>query len=167
MPPERGKLTPEVHAKICSFIRSGGDPHVAAEAAGVPATVFEEWLRIGQKRRARRVYRDFWREVEQARAEARLSAELKAFTSKPLDWLRCGPGKETPERPGWTGVARPAYQADASAANCLQTPEFQAFVQLLRRVLGPFPEALAALTQALEQEITIEMTTRTPAIPRG
>jgi hypothetical protein len=139
MATNRTKLTAEVQRRICAFIRAGGHPRVAAVAAGVSPAQFERRLQ-GRN--------PFRREVEKAAAEARLAAEIAAFKGKPLDWLRCGPGRETTDSPGWTGAARPAYQGESAAA-FLQSTEFQTFIHLVRRVLAPFPEALAALTQAL------------------
>jgi hypothetical protein len=149
----RDRLTAELRDRICTYIRAGADPNMAAEAAGVPAACFEDWLQRGQLPRPRAAYALLWREVEKARAQARVKAELAAYEENPLDWLRCGPGKETDARPGWTGTARPAYQGRTAVADFVRGPEFQALVLLLRRVLAPFPEALAALTRELGLEV--------------
>ena len=87
--------TPELQQQICAFIRAGGFPRVAAEAAGVRATDFARWLRRGRRKQAPAVYRAFADAVAQAMAQARLAAELQVFEKRPLDWLKCGPGKES------------------------------------------------------------------------
>src|SRR2546421_628308 len=107
MPRDRPSPTPELQQRICAFIRAGGFPRVAAEAAGVPAGVFERWLRRGKRRRAPDCYRAFAEAVAQARAQARLAAELQVFEKRPLDppyhrtpspgpWSRTSPGRAAP-----------------------------------------------------------------------
>jgi hypothetical protein len=151
MPRQRHELTPQVQQTITAYIRSGGFPQVAAEAAGVPRAVFERWLRRGQKGRGPARYRAFHAAVLQAQAQARLSAELAILSGKPLDWLRSGPGRATTDSPGWTASVRPlplARPADAPAA--LQ-PEVQALVATLLHLLEPYPEARAAVAAALNE----------------
>src|SRR5262245_14793324 len=96
----RHRLTEDIAVAIPSYIRAGGYPHIAAEAAGVPREVFDDWLQRGQQKKAPAVYRRFADAVRQARAQARLAAEIAAFKAKPMDWLRSGPGKETADVPG-------------------------------------------------------------------
>src|SRR6266511_87402 len=103
----RHQLTPQVQADICAFIRSGGFPAVAAEAAGIPLNVFERWMRSGRAARPVPVYRDFYEAVRTAMAHARLRAENRAFEQSAVTWLKSGPGKETAHFPGWTSPARP------------------------------------------------------------
>src|SRR5215470_8351145 len=103
MPSPRHTLTTQVEEKILAFIRAGGYPHVAAEAAGVPRAVFEGWLGQGRRTGRPTKYRTFPEAVQQARAQARLKAETTAFKDKPLDWLKSGPGRETSDCTGWTG----------------------------------------------------------------
>jgi hypothetical protein len=142
----RRPLTPQVQDRICSFIRAGGFAHVAAEAAGVPREVFEEWLERG---RAPKRYHDFCQAVRQAQAEARLAAELKLHEKTPLQWLKCGPGRETPTAPGWTTPVKPLFAGDSHAAGALSLPEIQEVLAALLDALAPFPEARAALAPFL------------------
>src|SRR5438105_1422557 len=93
---KRHLLTPAVEQAILAYVRAGGFPHVAAEAAGVPRAVFERWLARGQEPGGPAKYRAFLEAVRQAQAQARLGAEVSARDDKPLDWLRSGPGRETP-----------------------------------------------------------------------
>jgi len=151
MPAKRHPLTPAVQQLIVAYIRAGGFAHVAAEAAGVPRAVYERWLRRGQGPRARARYRAFVDAIGQARAQARLGAEVAILTDKPLDWLRSGPGRETPESPGWTGNARPAASGKAGRADVLAQPEVQALIGKMLRLLEAFPEARTALAAGIEE----------------
>src|SRR5437870_9391984 len=103
---QRHQLTPQIRADICAFIRSGGFPHVAAEAAGVPQKVFERWMKWGKAARPIPAYRDFIEAVCQAQAYARVVAENYAFEHATITWLKSGPGKETPHSRGWTSPVK-------------------------------------------------------------
>ena len=48
MTTKRPLLTPAVEKIILAYVRAGGFPHVAAEAAGVPRDLFDEWMRKGE-----------------------------------------------------------------------------------------------------------------------
>jgi len=150
----RHPLTPDVQAAICRYILSGGFPHVAAQAAGVPRRVFERWLRLARCRRPRRKYRLFYEAVMQARAQVRLAAEGKALAKDPLAWLKSGPGRDSLDAPGWTNPAKDQGQGDSEAVNLLMRRETQGLVALLLRVLQPFPEVRAAVADALTRSET-------------
>jgi hypothetical protein len=141
-------LTDALAQAIVAYIRVGGYPHVAAEAAGVPRATFERWRRRGQRRDAPEIYRNFTAAVRQAIAQARLTAELAAMKGRPLDWLRCGPGKETARNPGWTATTRAAPRMKPSSANA--SPD--RLISALLDLLAPYPEARAAVAAALVQE---------------
>lgn len=145
----RQRLTPAIQQTILAYIRAGGYPHVAAAAAGVPQAVFERWLRLGQEPGGRRAYRQFFTAVLQAQGQVRLGAEIAVLKNKPLDWLKCGPGKEMPGSPGWTSTVK-ALAAEPRV-NPLLRPEIQHLVAVLLRLLTPFPEARAAVAEALVQ----------------
>ncbi len=55
----RYRLTPALQEQIVAYIRAGGFPHVAAEAAGLPRRVFKRWLERGQRSDAPPDYRAF------------------------------------------------------------------------------------------------------------
>jgi hypothetical protein len=95
------KLTPEVVAQIAASVRAGGFPHTAAEAAGVSLRTYYRWRARGEAE-GRGRYQEFWHTVCQAAAEARLIAEAAVFKASPEAWLTKGPGRTTPQRPGWT-----------------------------------------------------------------
>jgi hypothetical protein len=149
MSAKRHQLTPAIEQAIVAYIRAGSFPHVAAEAAGVPAEVFERWLAQGDKPRAAARYRNFAQAVRQAVAQARLAAEVETRTSKPLDWLRGGPGRPTSDSAGWTGPARaPTAAPDQSP---FLSPEIQQLFAALLEALAPYPEARAAAAAVLDR----------------
>jgi hypothetical protein len=147
--PTRPALTPAIQSSICSYIRAGGYAYLAAEASGVPRPVFRGWMRRGRARRAARKYRDFYEAVRQAVAQARLTAEMRAFEHRPLDWLRCGPGRQTARAPGWTSAPRPRPASGQTAP--LQHPEVVGLIADVLRLLEPFPEARVAVAVALQE----------------
>ncbi len=143
------RLTIKLRQTICAFIRAGAFAQVAAAAAGVPPEVFADWLERGQRSGAREPYRSFAAEVQQAIAQARVSAEMNVLHKAPATWLRNGPGRESAEQPGWTTTARPVSRRDSRSMNVLLDPGMQRVLTALLRVLEPYPEARAAVARAL------------------
>ena len=144
------RLTPEIQRTIVAFIRAGAYPHTAAEAAGIPAALFRSWMEAGAKRKGRAVYRGFRAAVTEAAAQARVTAELACFTDDPKTWLTKGPGRETAETPGWSGVVRPVVAlTDNRSVNLLTDPTSSALLTMLLGALSPFPEARRAAIDAL------------------
>ena len=143
----RHLLTPAVEQSIVAFIRAGGFPHVAAEAAGIPAEVFERRRQQGEAPRAPQRYRAFASAVRQAAAQARLGAEVSVREDKPLDWLRSGPGRDTPGSAGWTATVRP--HSAAGDAPLLAHPEVQALIATVMCLLEPYPEVRSTVAAAL------------------
>src|SRR5436309_2160636 len=144
----RHPLTPEVQQQIVALVRAGGFPHVAAVAAGIPVKTFESWLRCGRARRPQPLYRDFYEAVQQALAQARLVAETQALRKAPLSWLRYGPGRQTGRLPGWTDAVKPPRMERHAFAASVQ--RMQELVSTMLDALEAFPEARAALAQALD-----------------
>jgi len=144
MPRRRYPLTPKVQEAICAFLRSGAFPHIAAEAAGIPRDVFAGWIRKASQPRARKVYRDFQLEVIQAMAQARITAEMKAFKDAPLAWLTRGPGRETEEGKGWTVSVKPSPKAAKDDVDVL------GLMARLLQLLAPFPDARKAVAGMLQ-----------------
>jgi hypothetical protein len=145
------RLTPELQSRIASFLRAGGYPHVAAEAAGVSRRTFQNWLRRGDRAKAKQPYRGFVEEVRQAAAQARLRAEIAIFDKRPLDWLKCGPGKETNHRPGWSAAPKARTTARGRDGNPLADPAFQRICANLLNALTPFPEARTVVAEKVSQ----------------
>jgi hypothetical protein len=147
----RDELTLEIQQAIVAYIRAGGYPHVAAEAAGVPRRVFERWLRQGEAEGSEEQYRAFAEAVRQAQAQARLGAEVAARNERPMSWLRSGPGKQTGDATGWTGPVRGAPEVEK--ASPLLHPEVQQLLRLLLEALTPYPEARSAAARAISAAI--------------
>lgn len=130
-------LTPVIQEQICAFIRAGGYPHVAAEAAGIPPEVFDTWYQRGNQKHPPKQYQLFAQAIRQARAQARLTAEVATFQDNPLSWLKSGPGKETAASPGWTGIVKPLLTSNNQTINYFQSPDILNFLSLIRQVLTP------------------------------
>ena len=113
-------------------------PLVAAEVAGVPREVFREWLEYGKKSAKGRYkkYRLFLEAIVQAVAPARLTAEIKAHDDSPLDWLKQGPGKETPDSPAWSTPVKQTVNQTKNTINLLLHPEMQSLFAAILQVLA-------------------------------
>jgi hypothetical protein len=128
---------------ILASIRAGGYAHVAARAYGVRSERLLRWLRRGRGPLASKLL--------EAAARARLKAEMAVHEADPRFWLRHGPGKETRDAPGWTALAKPAFElAIDGAAELLASGEFQAILAEVMAGLVPFPDARAAVAATLE-----------------
>lgn len=79
------KLTPEAAQKIVALIRQGAYDWVAAQAAGINPATFRRWMAAG--RAGNRTYAEFAREVDRARAEARVLAEIEVRRAVRARWL--------------------------------------------------------------------------------
>jgi len=140
-------LTPDLEGKILAAIRTGGFPHVAAEAFGVSPHTFKKWLRLGRNPKNTR-YRTFAKNVKQAVATARLNAEMHTHQKDPKLWLRSGPGKETPASVGWTTFVRPQANNEGEI-DYFASPAVLQFLALLEDALARFPEALQSVNLAI------------------
>ncbi|MGL4551515.1 MAG: hypothetical protein ACRC33_10040 [Gemmataceae bacterium] len=149
------RLTPVAQAQIVAFIRAGAFPHAAAEAAGIPAAVFDRWLSIGSPLgrppgwKRHKLYTTLWDAVLQAVAQSRVAAEVEAHRDEAVRWLMSGPGRDRPDAPGWSHPVRP--RPAAAAAGGLNDPALQKLFADLVRVLEPFPEAREAAAKALAE----------------
>jgi len=144
-------LTPEVERLIIGFIRSGGYPWVAAESAGIPRAVFANWLRRGVCTGSRSRYRLFYQHVLEARAQARLSAEIETRKDDPRFWLTHGPGMEKVNAPGWTNPASGRLASKKEQTGRDVTKQFLKMLDPILEVLAPFPEAREAVARELEK----------------
>jgi hypothetical protein len=154
-------LTNELIYEICARVRAGAFDHVAAGTLGVPPATFRRWLRQG-RRRGDGLQRRLVIGLHEARALARLTAEMNMRHEDPKCWLLHGPGKETPTVAGWSALARAAAQAGASEAASLGQPAFAGLTRLLLKLLAPYPEARAAVAAGLAE---LPATTEPPADP--
>jgi hypothetical protein len=142
------KLTPKLEKDILSWIRAGGYPHVAAAAAGISESLWREWQERGKRSNP---YKRFFAEVAQAHAIARLNAETTAFKQDALFWLKHGPGREGASNPGWATMVSPMLTQGNQTFSVFASPEFLQFMATLRAALAAYPEAMLALSEALEQ----------------
>ena len=148
--PGRYRLTPEIERQILSFIRSGGYPWVAAEGAGIPRAIFRQWMRQGARPQGRALYRRFHENVLQARAQARLSAEMDTKKLDPRFWLTHGPGREKAAAPGWTNPPSARRGAKKERATRILTKEFLEMLSPILQAVADFPEAREAIARELE-----------------
>ena len=114
----RDRLTPEIQREICSYIIAGGFGNVAAEAAGVPAKIFERWMQWGQAERPVGLYREFYLAVRRAEGQARLAAESRTFQKAALSWFSLGTGTGD-GRGGGMDQSGQAASVDGGAADVL------------------------------------------------
>lgn len=141
--------TADLTKTITAYLVAGGTPHVAAGAAGVPRSTFRHWLKRGHGPDADPACRHFRAAVRQAHAQSRLDAEVAVRKSKPLDWLRYGPGKGSARRPDWTAARKAPARTAGRRDNPLLHPSTRAVLHLLLEALTPFPEARAAASAAV------------------
>ena len=123
------KLTPEVHRTIVEYMRAGAYDYIAAQAAGIDVSTFRRWLERGTE--GREPYKSFAADVAQARAQARVAAEIEVRRDHPRAWLRYGPGRERPDAPGWTQSVRHEHSGPHGGA----IP-----VEMLTRLIDAIPE---------------------------
>jgi hypothetical protein len=136
------RLTLPLIEDICNRIKAGAFEQVAVESLHVPLEVFEAWLVKGGRKRAPPLYRRLAEGVRQARAHARLLAEIATREDDPKIWLLHGPGRETPTRAGWGSGSRgvaPADDKDLLWELCM----------VLLAALAPWPEARAVAARAI------------------
>lgn len=93
---------PDILGKVINYIKLGAYDHVAAQALGVRAETFARWMRKGSRKSAPKLYRQFYDDISQAKAQARLLAEVQVKQDDPKYWLRIGPGRTKENLPGWT-----------------------------------------------------------------
>jgi hypothetical protein len=140
------RLTAELIEAICTRIKAGAFEWVAVESLGVPQFVYQEWLNHARRSQRLSKYHRLATKVMQARAQARLRAEMEVRDKDVKVWLLQGPGRETATHEGWGPAAKPAAGAE-SAEHRVRLGEL---CHLLLRALAPFPEARAAVAKMLE-----------------
>jgi hypothetical protein len=146
-PPE---LTPRLIEELAERIKAGAFEEVAAELLGVPLLLYRHWLARGEGPGARGPCRDLLRAVRQARAQARLLAEMDLRRDAPKVWLLNGPGKDTTDLPGWAAPPRPREHGREAPLNPLEHPEVVALMSAVMEALLPFPDARAAVLNVLD-----------------
>jgi hypothetical protein len=153
MPGPRLRLTPQLVNDLCYRIKAGAFEQVAAESLGVPFDVYRGWLTRGRRAQTSSVYRQLFRGVQQARAHARLMAEMELRKAAPKVWLLHGPGRETTNLPGWTAPARARLDHTSERLDVFRHPQIVALLRAITAALAPFPEARAAVLRVLEAQM--------------
>jgi hypothetical protein len=133
------RLTARLIQTICKYVQSGAFEQTACEAVGLPFTLYQDWLARGEQAKAGRLLRLLVRELEQARALARLRLEVRMRADDPRLWLLHGPGREARDRQGWSAPARAPDPESAGGEGF--APEVWDFVCAIHAALKPFPEA--------------------------
>lgn len=141
--------TAEIEALIVGYIHQGAYPYVAAEAAGIPRKVFERWMRRGANT-GDQPYRDFWVRVQRVAAAVRIRQECYAFKNDPKLWLRYGPGRDAPARPGWSNPLKRRPRKKKAAALDRAVRQHPIWVWVLE-ALTPFPDAREAVIGVLHR----------------
>jgi hypothetical protein len=142
----RFHVTEALVADIATRVQGGAFPHVAAEAAGIPAEVFQEWMERGSRPGAREPYRSLAIRVRNAHGHARCMAEVDLRQNEPKAWLLNGPGKISEALPGWSAPVK-GQAAERDEINVLLERQLQTFLVTLLEALGPFPEARLAVAE--------------------
>lgn len=142
------RLTPEIMDRIAGYLSQGGYIQVAAQAAGVPRRTFAAWMRRGRKS-TRGVYRKLYDRVCQAKATARLRAEINVYQKYPKLWLCHGPGREQPGSQGWSTAVKASPKSPADSS--FSVTEWHELLTIILQALMPFPEARQAVIEALEK----------------
>ena len=155
-------VTEVLIGEIILRVRSGAFPHVAAEAAGVPAEVFQEWMERGSRPGAREPYRGLAEQVRHAHGHARCMSEVALRQKDPKAWLLNGPGKNSDNLPGWSMPVKGQAKPQRPGAGVLLQAEMQTLLGSLLDVLAPYPEARAALAAALDKKKPAKQSGRSP-----
>ena len=95
------KLTRDLIDEIVQYVRNGAYAWVAAGAVGIHKSTFHRWMKRGEEA-TRGIHYEFFQAVYQARAQARVVAEIEVRRDSPEKWLRWGPGRERKGELGWT-----------------------------------------------------------------
>jgi hypothetical protein len=126
------KLTPEIEAVILTYIEAGAADYVAAEAAGIDARTFRDYLQRARgthpNRRATDQLTHFAKAVMEAKARARAAREIEAAEHNVTFWLT-HMARSKPDREGWTD---PVESATAAVAEVSYQPSMEEVAQTLR-----------------------------------
>lgn len=141
--------TTQLQDELCKLLRAGAYEHVAAELVGVPYRRYKRWLQQGRSKDAPETYRNFVKEVRQAKAHARFMAESELRRKQPRYWLLHGPGRETEQRPGWTAPPRLSTDQNKTDAADDNVQNFAAVAGVVGNCLQLMPPARITLADQL------------------
>jgi hypothetical protein len=140
------RLTPALIADVCQRIKAGAFEQVAVESLGIAYARFQKWLQRGRRPRAGRLCRQLAQAVLQARAHARLMAEMQLRAEDTKAWLLSGPGRDSAAQEGWGSAAAAQRPGSTNDQGAIQE-WFLEFCAALLAALEPFPEARAAVVE--------------------
>jgi hypothetical protein len=138
------QLTAALIEDICMRLKAGSFDKVAVESAGVSWKLYRQWLRQADKPGCRGLYRQLADAVTQARAQARLRAEMEVREKDAKAWLLQGPGRETGTEQGWGAAGK-----SANAATPDNSARLFELCAVVLKALAAFPEARANVAEAL------------------
>jgi hypothetical protein len=95
----RTKFNRKVLDMMLAEVGDGAFDWLVAEAAGVSSRTFYRWMERGE--RGEEPFAGMAEQINKARAQTRIGAEQWVRRRDPLSWLRLGPGRSRPGRPGW------------------------------------------------------------------
>lgn len=72
---------------------------------------------------------------------------MEAFKDDPRTWLKHGPGRESPGKPGWSAPVRSAGVSASRSTALFANQQVLHLLALIRPVLARYPEALLELDQ--------------------
>jgi len=125
-------LTPEIERTILAYIGAGAFDFVAAEAAGIDARTFRDWIARGEGRHPTRSrtpkLRTFAAAVREAKAQARAAREIVVADKDPKFWLSHA-ARSVAGRDGWT---EPVEALDEGGGGATYQPTKAELAETLR-----------------------------------
>jgi hypothetical protein len=150
--PRKPRLTRQLIDELAARIKAGAFERVAVESLGILWEDYQRWLKRGEKPNAPALFLALFGAIRQARAHARLMAEIQMRTDNSRVWLVHGPGKETDSLPGWTAPVKANVPQSRKPGQEDTPPELLQLCSLILEVLSPFPEARKAVAEVLTQQ---------------
>jgi hypothetical protein len=90
----------------------------------LPKAIFDTWLKWGTSNTAKDPYKQFARNIEQAKAQARLKTKMAGID--PRIWSKNGPSRDLSQKPGWAATDQPILTAGQQTLGIFLSPELLA-----------------------------------------
>jgi len=140
------KLTPEMRLLLVTAIESGASDHAAARAAGIDPRTFRSYREIVEgrhpTRRPDRYLIELFKDIEEARARARIRREIELAQRDPKHWLRYQ-APSLPGLPGWTAPVPEEPEESGVQPPYAPTPEELAAIVRIWIESGAIPNPFA------------------------
>jgi hypothetical protein len=145
------KLIPEKRLLLVTAIESGASDHAAARAAGIDPRTFRSYRETVEgrhpTRRPDRYLIELFKDIEEARARARIRREIELAQKDPKHWLRYQ-APSLPGLPGWTTPVPEEPEESGVQPPYAPTPEELAAIVRIwvesGAIRNPFAEEAAA-----------------------